>query len=197
MQPNTKSPKYHQILQTARNLFWKHGISRVTVDEICTEAAVSKMTFYRMFDNKIELAKTVLDHLFEESFQKYRKMMAQDIPFTEKIRQIVHLKFEGTQQISQELLLDIYKNQEPALKAYIENWKQRSLNQFLNDLAEAQRKGWLRKDIQPAFVLYLLNKMTDFVTDEKLLALYQTPQGLIMEVTNFFFYGISPNDANS
>ena len=79
-----KSPKFYEITDTARKLFWKHGIRRVTVEEICEKAGVSKMTFYRMFDNKIELAKTVLDHIFEESFQKYRTIMDQEYRFPKR-----------------------------------------------------------------------------------------------------------------
>ena len=51
------SSKSLDILNTARQLFWKHGIRRVSVEEVCREAGVSKMTFYRSFPNKIELAK--------------------------------------------------------------------------------------------------------------------------------------------
>ena len=190
MEVAEKSPKFYEITDTARKLFWKHGIRRVTVEEICEKAGVSKMTFYRMFDNKIELAKTVLDHIFEESFQKYRTIMDQDVSFPEKVRQVVLLKLEGTQEISQELLLDIYKNQEPELQAYLEAIRKRSLDQILQDMTAAQRQGWLRKDIKPEFILYAINKINEMVTDESLLSMYNGPQQAIMELTNFFFYGI-------
>ena len=185
-----KSPKFYELTDTARKLFWKHGIRRVTVEEICEKAGVSKMTFYRMFDNKIELAKTVLDHIFDDSFQKYRAIMDQEVSFPEKVREIVLLKLEGTQEISQELLMDIYKNQEPELQAYLEAIRKRSLDQVLQDMTAAQRQGWLRKDIKPEFILYAINKINEMVTDESLLSMYNGPQQAILELTNFFFYGI-------
>ena len=52
--------KYKQIIATSKELFWKFGIKRVTVEEICSQAHVSKMTFYKFFPNKIELAKIIL-----------------------------------------------------------------------------------------------------------------------------------------
>ena len=185
-----KSPKFYEITDTARTLFWKHGIRRVTVEEICEKAGVSKMTFYRMFDNKVELAKTVLDHIFEDAFQKYRAIIAQDVSFPEKVRQVVLLKLEGTQEISQELLLDIYKNQEPELQAYMDAIRKRSMDQILQDMTVAQRQGWLRKDIKPEFILYIINKINEMATDESLLSMYNGPQPAILELTNFFFYGI-------
>ncbi|WP_372931944.1 TetR/AcrR family transcriptional regulator, partial [Mariniphaga sediminis] len=59
MKENKKSKKYLEIMKTARELFWKHGFRRVTIQEICEKAGVSKMTFYKHFPNKIDLAKTV------------------------------------------------------------------------------------------------------------------------------------------
>ena len=59
----TKSKKLQQITQTAYDLFWRHGIKRVTIEEICRTSGVSKMTFYKYFDNKNDLAISVLDSI--------------------------------------------------------------------------------------------------------------------------------------
>ena len=48
------------LVKQARELFWKHGIKRITVEEICSEAGISKMTFYRNFKNKVEIAERVV-----------------------------------------------------------------------------------------------------------------------------------------
>ena len=44
------------------------------------------------------------------------------------------------------------------------------------------------------FVLYFMNHLFEMVKDEQLTSLYATPQDLIMELNNFFFYGILPRD---
>ena len=61
-----KSKSFISIQKSAKTLFWKYGMARVTVEEICREAGVSKMTFYRNFKNKNEVAKQVLIHLAEK-----------------------------------------------------------------------------------------------------------------------------------
>ena len=38
----------------------------MTVEEVCREAAVSKMTFYKYFQNKVELVRTIRDNWVEE-----------------------------------------------------------------------------------------------------------------------------------
>ena len=75
---NQGSPKFSAIVNKARELFWKHGITRVTVEEICKEANVSKMTFYRFFSNKTELGRTIIDNIMDESVEKYRSLMNEE-----------------------------------------------------------------------------------------------------------------------
>ena len=41
-----KNKKKQSIIKASRDLFMRYGIKRVTVEEICETAGVSKMTFY-------------------------------------------------------------------------------------------------------------------------------------------------------
>lgn len=192
MENQNNSKKYRGLLSAARELFWKHGFRRVSVEEICSEAGISKMTFYRFFPNKVELAKSVLDDIMDSSIQKYKDIMNEDAPFADKIGKIVMLKFEGTTDISQEFLMDFYKSQDLGLKEYLDDKINNAWKFVLNDFRAAQEKGWFRKDFKPEFLFYLSQKFSEMVFDEKLRALYSSPQELIMEMTRFFAYGISP-----
>ena len=51
---NMSNPKREQILKTGKELFWKFGFKRVTIEEICKEAGISKMTYYKYFTNKMD-----------------------------------------------------------------------------------------------------------------------------------------------
>ena len=186
--------KYLDIIKTAHDLFWKFGIKRVTIEEVCKEAGTSKMTFYRFFSNKTELAKKVIDNLFSESFLKYRELMESDIPFAEKVEKQILLKFEGTRELSPELIKDIYGGQIPELQEF---WMARTnemLGQVLKDYRDAQTKGWIHKDINVDFIPYYSNKIFEIVSDEKAVAMYDSVQDLIMELVNLFFYGILPHE---
>ena len=188
------SQKALDILDTAKQLFWKHGIRRVTVEEICREAGASKMTFYRSFPNKIELAKAMLQRLFDESMNEYRAIMKEDISFEEKVRKQLLLKFKGTEGISAELVRDIYSNQEWGLREYMERRTEETLKVIMHDYIEAQKRGWIRQDIRPDFILFIFHRMQDWVTDEQLLASYSDTHELIMEAVRFFFYGVLPHE---
>lgn len=194
MNQEAENPKYNDIVKTAHELFWKHGISRVTIEEVCREANVSKMTFYKFFSNKIELAKKVIDDIMDENILKYRDIMNEDISFEQKVKKQLQLKFEGTREISPELINDIYSNKKPGLHKY---WQQRAneiTREIMRDYRQAQKEGWIRKDLKIEFIFYASNKMAEFMADEHLRGMYNNMQDLIMEIANLFFYGIFPHD---
>ncbi|MFB6319932.1 TetR/AcrR family transcriptional regulator [Saccharicrinis sp. FJH54] len=193
MSGHKSNPKYKQITKTAHDLFWKFGIKRVTIEEICTEAGVSKMTFYRFFPNKIELARIVISNIFSKAEKDYKALMARNIPFEEKIKEQVRMKFEGTINISEAFIADVYSGWSDELKAFFIEITARMVNMVREDYARAQQEGAIRKDVNIDFIFYLSNKMTEMVADPQLVAMYNNNvQSVIMEFMNMMFYGIIP-----
>lgn len=193
---DANSPKYSDIIKTAYKLFWKHGIRRVSIEEVCREANVSKMTFYRFFSNKAELGQVVIDKIIDESIEKYREIMSRDISFEEKMKEQLLLKFEGTKEISAEFINDVFSNEKLGLK---EHWLKRAdefSHEVRRDLSVAQEQGIIRKDLKLDFVFYLNNKAAEIFSDPKLLEMYSSMQELIMEYANLIFYGIFPRNNN-
>jgi AcrR family transcriptional regulator len=184
--------KRRQLIQTAKDLFFRYGIKRVTVEEICKGANVSKMTFYKHFKNKNELVKTWIMEMTEEVMEKYRKLMDSDKPFEEKVRETIRMKLEGSDQMSQEFFSDYIPHAEPELRNFIHQRTHDIMGLIINDYAEAQKKGDIRQDMKIEFILWYLNKMLNLMEDESLQQMYDNPQDLIMEMVNFFFYGIMP-----
>lgn len=188
--------KYRQIIDTAHELFWKFGIKRVTVEEICTEAGVSKMTYYRYFKHKADLAKAVIEEIFEKNTRGYKELMSQNMPFEDKIKEQVRLKFEGTHDISEAFVSDVYSGWNKEISAIFAEKAQEMVQMVKDDYREAQEKGWIRKDVNVDFIFYLSNKMTEMVSDPNLVGMYNNVQEVIMEFMNMMFYGILPRNDN-
>jgi AcrR family transcriptional regulator len=186
------SRKYEALMKTAQDLFWKHGFRRVTIEEICQKAGVSKMTYYKYFSDKLELAKAIFDQVIREGMLKFREILASDIPNPEKIKTIILLKLEGTVDISKEFLEDFYSNSDSDLAKFVTAKTVEAWNSVLADIRVAQENGIFRKDINPEFMFYFLNNLKPYYTDENLLKLYSNPQELVMEMVNFCMYGHSP-----
>ncbi len=194
MKERSTSPKCRKFIEAGRMLFWKYGFRRVTIDEICKEADVSKMTFYRCFKNKADLALTIFDELVSLSLEKFDEIIKAELPPSEKLRLILIMKMEGTDEISREFMMDFYTSADTGLKEYVENATRMAWNEIIDGFRYAQEKGWFRKDFKPEFLFYVSQKLVPMATDEELLKLYDKPQDLIMEFARFFTYGISPHN---
>ena len=182
--------KFQDIVATAKTLFWKHGIKRVTIEELCKEASASKMTFYRFFKNKEELAAYLLVNVLTEWHAQYRAIMEQKVPFATKINQVIALEQTAGENMEEEFFNDIFNNDYPNLQKLINESTESYHAEIVKDMIEAQQRGEIRKNIKPEFLLYQLKDISDKVMDENLSKLYPTRQDLIMELTNYFFYGI-------
>jgi AcrR family transcriptional regulator len=186
------STKKNHIVKAAKELFWKYGIKRVTIEEICQSANVSKMTYYKHFSNKTELVKFIFNLVSDQAMDKYKTIMNSQIPFAEKVRKTLDLKMEQSVDVSREFYNDLMKSDDPEIRQMIVETMNKSLETIINDYKLAQKQGDIRKDIKPEFILYFLNHMFEMAKDEKLSQLFLNPQEMIMELTNFFFYGILP-----
>lgn len=54
-----------RILDTATDLFYRHGINKVGIDTIIAEAGVAKMTLYNHFRSKDELVLAFLEKIYD------------------------------------------------------------------------------------------------------------------------------------
>lgn len=188
-----KTEKFEAIVSVAKSLFWKHGIRRVSIEEICQEAGVSKMTCYKYFSNKAAIAKYLIKNIFESGKEAYMEILNSNIPYEEKVRKTIQLKISNVHELSQELINDIYKNKDEEIDQTIETIKNEMLQVYLDDFRRAQKTGEIRADIKPEFILYFLNHLTELITDERLVTLYPDPEHMIAELMSFFFYGIMPS----
>jgi len=185
-----KNKKCQLIIKTSRDLFMRYGIKRVSVEEICETAGVSKMTFYKRFKNKLDLAIFILNREFEEGINRYKRIMDQDVPYSEKAKEIIKLKLESTEDISKEMLKDFYDRSIPEVAELIQKITRQNVKLLLDDMIAAQKKGEIRHNINPHFIIYMISQMQEMAADEKLLSLYGSTQAVASEFINFFFYGI-------
>jgi AcrR family transcriptional regulator len=176
-----RSKKKGQIVETAETLFMRHGIKRITVEEICSKTGVSKMTFYKYFANKTALVKHLWSKWIEEGFEKLDEINATDIPFPEKIQVMFEWKSEFFSKISTEFIEDFLP---------IEFEQERIIQRFLRFIVEAQRRGDIRPEIRPEFLMAVLEKLSELANDDDLRKKYPSFIEFNREVKDFFYFGI-------
>jgi AcrR family transcriptional regulator len=187
-----KNKKLNQIVQAGRALFWKYGMKRVSIEEICIAAAVSKMTFYKNFPNKTALALFILKKHYDDGMAEYHSIMDSNSSFPEKIQRAIEFKHTNAQNLSQEFVNELYKNGAPEIMDFMQHMVKDSLEAFMTDFKAYQRKGEIRRDVKPEFMLYMLNKMIEMTADNNFICLFENPADMVRTISNFYFYGIMP-----
>jgi AcrR family transcriptional regulator len=178
------SKKQQQIVDTARDLFFRYGVKRVTVEEICQTAHVSKMTFYKYFTNKTELAKHIILQMFHEGWQRLDEVEAMSIPFPEKLQKMLDYKLDVTAQVSSDFI------EEYLTMPFFEHERQKWLARVMQFLTDAQQRGDIRPEVRPEFILVMADKLQEVIEDARLKSLYPSYIELTRELWNFFYYGI-------
>jgi AcrR family transcriptional regulator len=192
MEDIKNNKKYTAILQASRILFWKYGIRRVTIEEICREAKTSKMTFYKFFPNKTEVAKRVFDKFYEESMVSFRAMIRDNSTVSEKMEKMIQMKLQGTNEISSEFIQDFMIDSKSELSIYFEEKMKEIWAEGIKEFKRGQEQGWIRKDLNVEFLFHFSQKIIPVLNDKDLLKLFSTPQDLIVEMANLIVYGIAP-----
>lgn len=177
------SKKHRQIVETAETLFIRYGIKRITVEEICRKAGVSKMTFYKYFANKIALVKHIWDNWIEESFDKLDEIDAMDIPFPEKIELMFKWKTELVSKMSIEFIEELLP---------IAFDREKAMRRFFQFIVKAQERGDIRPEIRPEFILAVIDKLQELARDENLMGMYPNYIEFNRELKDFFWLGLLP-----
>jgi AcrR family transcriptional regulator len=176
--------KKRQILSTAGELFFKHGIKRVTIEEICQKAGVSKMTFYKYFPDKIALAQHLWRAWIDEALAKFDEFEAMEISFAEKLEHI----FEYSEQVLAKMENEFVKDYIAFELDHLDQdlLMQRMVQMFI----KAQQSGEIRAEIHPELLIAIHEKTHELMHDEKLLAVYPDYTTFTRELFDLFYYGI-------
>ena len=103
---SSNSIKSQLIVETATDLFIRYGVKRVTVEEICQTTKISKMTFYKYFKNKKELAEHIIYSILDYAQIEFDAIWNEVSTFNQKIDQFINLKLAYAKKFSKEFFID-------------------------------------------------------------------------------------------
>lgn len=181
-------PKYNRLIHVARELFSQVGVRKVSIEEICSQAGVSKMTFYKFFKNKHEIATAVIEDFIDEATQNYEKIMANDKSFHDKVQQLIQFKANRGRSLGGRFTEDIVTD--PELSAYLKKRTEETQDFSIRLFQEGQRAGYIRADMPQEFFLLIMQNFIQFVQSPQFRALFPDMEQRVVQASNFFFYGL-------
>jgi len=185
-----KTKKQKAIFEAGRKLFWKIGIKKVSVEDICSEAGVSRMTYYKYYSNKITLVVSILKDLIETAKQQFEEIFTADYDFNTKLEKVVDLKLQSAKDISKEMLFELYSIEDKAIRRLITEESQKSYQQTIEFLNTGKKEGYIRKDMPNEFILYQLDAIQKQLESDTLYNMFKDSENITRIILDYFFHGI-------
>ena len=179
--PARPTAKYLRLLEVSRGLFFKYGVKRVTVEEICEKSNISKMTFYKYFSDKMQLAGLIRDELLNQGFAKYYEINDLDISFPEKIDLITQWRIDFFSQMTTEFIEDMLDIRDTLAKMK---------KHFLKVISDAQKKGEVRKELSPELIWLVTEKLNQIVKDGSWKEVGKDYREFQQQMRRMYFFGL-------
>lgn len=182
--------KYKDLFYAAQDLFFRFGLHKVSVDEICTKAKVSKMTFYKEFENKSQLALVVYEFYNANAARDTQQLLDLPIDFLEMVERLILLKQKYSKQMGATFIKDIMAEREIFSQLMEKSFKkQKQLR--LKILQRGKKEGYIRPEVDGDLFELLLQNFSNLLQQHNFLEKYPDIEKLSRLGTELFFYGLS------
>ena len=182
--------KQQQLITAAKNLLLNHGLRRVTIKEICKNANVSKMTFYKYYNNKLDIAKAVLDVMFYEGLMLYNEIIEVDIPLPKKVEEMLKFIRERFTSVGEAFINDLL-NEDSPLHQYFFNQHKNARELAMGFFKNIQKDGLIRSDIKLPFLLFMLDNLSVLVNHPDFIKIMPNIEDRICELSSLLFHGFT------
>ncbi len=151
-----------RVIQTAANLFVRHGIKAITMDYIAGQMGMSKRTLYENFKDKDSLLLSCIQYMDEENrkeMEEIRKKSANSIEFFLLVYQS---ELQKLRLANQNYFSDL-KKYYPSVFAYYEADKEKRQENFILLLERGIYEGYIREDLNMEIITFLLGSQLEML----------------------------------
>ncbi|HEY6914732.1 MAG TPA: TetR/AcrR family transcriptional regulator [Paludibacter sp.] len=187
-----KLTKKQQIEHKAKELFWKHGFKKVTIDEICKKANVSRKTFYTFYENKTALVLFILKEMTDDAFVETRKIIDSELSFSEKLEKMLAMKFERSSDFSKEFVADFYNPDAKEMLEYFNKIIAESMALVYEFYGNAQKTGEMNPDLNLDYVMWLMQKLVELCSTKEFMEIFPDVNSMTRQISHSIIYGIMP-----
>jgi TetR/AcrR family transcriptional regulator, cholesterol catabolism regulator len=181
-----------KILKGAYELFYRHGVKRITMDDIASHLGISKKTIYENYDNKDELVLALMKSELEKQkkdMEAIRKRSGDPIDEIINIMSYLANKFS---QINPGMFYDLQKYHSDSWK-YFRDFKEGSIQAFVEaNLKKGVKSGLYRKDINIPILSRLRVEQIELSFNSNVFPPHQFRiADVCVELLNHFVHGIA------
>ncbi|MCB5261331.1 MAG: TetR/AcrR family transcriptional regulator [Candidatus Cloacimonetes bacterium] len=184
--------KQRKLIETAAQLFFKHGFKKVTIEEICRTAKVSKVTFYRYFSSKDEMIKYITRLLGDNFAIKLEQIIDRDSTIKSKFDDIAILKQDFAANLGGELRDSIFNS--PAVKEYMHGLDQRLMQKFEQLMHNEQAQGNINPQVDIEKAVAFISRLNQLLSDDSFTGIYPDLKEMIGQVNELLVMGLKSRE---
>jgi len=189
-----------RIVDAAMMLFFRYGYSRVVVDDIARELAISKKTIYNHFGGKADILMAGIDRVAQEYMSGSEAILNDvDLNFRQKMNAyLLHIGISFS-SISRSFLDDLKRAEPVAWQKIADFRRDVPLKNFTQLLDEGARVGYIRDDTTRQLAVLIYVSAVQNLTDPDFLKQFPTtlttgvaddPRETIEQVVNLLLRSI-------
>jgi len=183
-----REQKKKSILEAALALFMEYGIQKVSIAEIAKKANVSQVTIYNYFESKDNLVRFVFQYYVDQVWNTQKQVLESDLPFNEKIKNIIFEKGMKADQISTRFFQDFMKDYASGQSYVEEVYLKEALPLLINLFDEGRKQGVIDSTISNEAILFYLQMFQRYLQLEDISPLILP---IAEDLTKLFFYGVA------
>ena len=188
-----------RIVETAQEMFYRDGYSKVAVNDIVDQLGMSKKTIYKYFSSKEELLKSIVEADIRDLDVRVSTIVDdQVIAFEEKLHRVMDMVRAHLNRIGPHCLRDL-KKYTPRVYSMLENFRKQSImHHFMSILQEGIEKKVFRSDIDPKMVVMMyVHIIQNMINPETLANVSYSAEELYKMILKTFLGGILTDKARA
>lgn len=135
------------MLEKSGELFKKHGIKNLTMDDVAKELGMSKKTIYTFVENKAELVKLTMQNYLNEERTQLEAILKPSKNSVDEMIQMISYFFNQVREFNPSALNDLQKYYPETWEIYNEYRFHFMLNRIVENLENGVKQGVYRNGL--------------------------------------------------
>ena len=185
--------KQQTIIETARRLFREHGFSAVSVGGICTEAAVSRVTFYKYYSGKNALLQEIVTEQKNRVRAEFEALLARQCSLREAAEAVFFLQQQSFDELySADFLRDIEENTDLELERFFHELNEEKYAFMRGFFHTLQQRRLIQPDLPVELIDLFIRQADILMHHPTLTTLYSNkPDKLLETILGMLLYGLT------
>jgi AcrR family transcriptional regulator len=182
-----------RVLDAAEGMIQRRGLVKSSMSDLVRASGVSRRTFYKVFRSKEDVLKGLVDRKIEGVLEMATDIVTGDVTTAEKVERLLTLVQTVTSFVTPELMRDM-ASAHPELWEYIHASRMRAITLWKHILMEGQRRGDIRKEIDPEIFMLVLTTIAQHMINPVFLTEHDlTMPRMIEQARLILLHGLIPH----